>query len=119
MEEAGPEFTRRQGLFKPYVSRLTSELVNLEAALDQSLNILGAGGRLVVISYHSLEDRLVKQFMRRESRDCLCLPDTPICICGHTPSVKLVNRKAITPSANEIEANPRSRSAKLRAAEHL
>lgn len=95
------------------------ELENLVAALRQAVNLLGFGGRLVVISYHSLEDRIVKQFLQRESRDCVCPPGIPTCVCGHTASLKLVNKKIITPSPQEVELNPRSRSAKLRAAERL
>ena len=95
------------------------ELENLESTLKQAVNLLGFGGRLVVISYHSLEDRIVKQFMQRESRDCICPPATPSCICGHTASLRLINKKVITPSAQEIKLNPRSRSAKLRAAERI
>jgi len=95
------------------------ELENLMSALRQAVNLLGFGGRLVVISYHSLEDRIVKQFLQRESRDCVCPPGTPTCVCGHTASLKLVNKKALTPSPQEVELNPRSRSAKLRAAERL
>lgn len=98
---------------------VNQELTNLEMALKQTVSLLSPGGRLVLISYHSLEDRLVKEFMRRESRGCLCSPDVPICVCGHTPTLKLVNRKAVTPSADEKETNPRSRSAKLRTAERL
>lgn len=98
---------------------VNQELTNLEMALKQTVNLLVSGGRLVVISYHSLEDRLVKEFMRRESRGCICPPGTPVCVCGHTPTIKLVNRKAITPSKVERENNPRSRSAKLRTAERL
>lgn len=98
---------------------VNQELTNLEIALKQTVSLLVSGGRLVVISYHSLEDRLVKEFMRRESRGCICPPGTPFCICGHTPTLKLVNRKAITPSKLEREHNPRSRSAKLRTAERL
>jgi 16S rRNA (cytosine1402-N4)-methyltransferase len=95
------------------------ELEHLEAALRQAVDLLGYEGRLVVISYHSLEDRIVKQFMQRESSGCICPPGTPVCICGHTPSLKLVNKKVITPSPAEIEHNARSRSAKLRAAQRI
>jgi 16S rRNA (cytosine1402-N4)-methyltransferase len=95
------------------------ELENLEAALRQAVDLLGFGGRLVVISYHSLEDRIVKQFMQREARGCICPPGTPVCICGHTPRLRLINKKVIMPSAEEIGLNPRSRSARLRASELL
>lgn len=95
------------------------ELENLESALKQALSRLGLGGRLVVISYHSLEDRIVKQFMQRESRDCVCPPKAPTCRCGHKASLKLINKKVIIPSRDEVEANPRSRSARLRAAERI
>jgi len=93
------------------------ELENLESALKQAISLLGFGGRLVVISYHSLEDRIVKQFMQEESRDCICPPRTPICLCGHTARLRLVHKRVITPPSTEIELNPRSRSAKLRVAE--
>ena len=93
------------------------ELDNLGTVLKQALDLLGFGGRLVVISYHSLEDRIVKQFMHQESKDCICPPTTPACICGHTATLRLVNKKVITPSDEEVHLNPRSRSAKLRAAE--
>lgn len=95
------------------------ELENLEFALKQALGLLAPGGRLVVISYHSLEDRIVKQFMQREAKDCVCPPGAPVCICGHKTSLHLVNKKVITPSADEIRNNPRSRSARLRAAERI
>ncbi|MBN1692252.1 MAG: 16S rRNA (cytosine(1402)-N(4))-methyltransferase RsmH [Dehalococcoidales bacterium] len=95
------------------------ELENLESALSQAVDLLGYEGRLVVISYHSLEDRIVKQFMRTESRDCICPPHTPTCICGHTASLRLINKKVIIPSAAEVKSNPRSRSARLRAAERI
>ena len=71
------------------------ELEYLESTLKQSIDLLGHGGRLVVISYHSLEDRIVKQFMHQEARECICPPHTPVCICGHTPRLKLLNRKVI------------------------
>jgi 16S rRNA (cytosine1402-N4)-methyltransferase len=93
------------------------ELEYLESVLKQSIELLGYGGRLVVISYHSLEDRIVKQFMQQEARGCICPPRTPVCICGHTPRLKLLNRKVITPTETELKNNPRSRSAKLRAVE--
>jgi 16S rRNA (cytosine1402-N4)-methyltransferase len=95
------------------------ELENLAASLKQSVNCLDHKGRLVVISYHSLEDRIVKQFMLRESKGCICPPGTPICQCGHIPSLKIVSKKPITPSLTEIKLNSRSRSAKLRIAERL
>jgi 16S rRNA (cytosine1402-N4)-methyltransferase len=95
------------------------ELDNLEAALRQTVNLLGFEGRLVVISYHSLEDRIVKRFMQQESRDCICPPGTPSCVCCHTARLRLVTRRAITPSPEEVKQNPRSRSAKLRAAERI
>ena len=95
------------------------ELGNLEAVLKQALNLLGFEGRLVVISYHSLEDRIVKQFMQRESKGCVCPPDIPTGVCQHTPGLKLINTRVITPSLAEIQQNRRSRSAKLRAAERI
>jgi len=95
------------------------ELRNLEIALEQTLDCLDHQGRLVVISYHSLEDRLVKQFMKRESMGCICPSGIPVCCCGHTPRLKLISKKIITPSPSEVESNPRSRSAKLRVAERL
>jgi len=95
------------------------ELENLKAALKQAINLLGFKGRLVVISYHSLEDRIVKQFMQQESKDCICPPSTPACICQHTASLKLIAKKVITPSLTEVQLNPRSRSAKLRVAERI
>ncbi len=98
---------------------VNQELENLESTLKQAVNLLGFGGRLVVISYHSLEDRIVKQFMQRESKDCICPPSMPTCVCGHAASLRLINRKVVTPSLAEIRANPRSRSARLRAAERI
>ncbi len=95
------------------------ELEHLETALRQAIDLLGFEGRLVVISYHSLEDRIVKQLLQREARGCICPPEAPACVCGHTPRLRLINKKVITPSAEEIGLNPRSRSAKLRAAERI
>ena len=92
------------------------ELENLGIALKQAIELLGFEGRLVVISYHSLEDRIVKRFMQREARKCICPPSTPVCVCGHKPRLKLIHRHVVTPPEEEIKANPRSRSARLRAA---
>ncbi|MHC1578500.1 MAG: 16S rRNA (cytosine(1402)-N(4))-methyltransferase RsmH [Dehalococcoidia bacterium] len=98
---------------------VNSELQNLELALKQTTNLLRPRGRLVVISYHSLEDRIVKQFMRYAASSCVCPPGTVVCRCGHVPTLKLISRKVIKPTSLEIESNPRSRSAKLRIAERL
>ena len=95
---------------------VNDELGALEAALPQALDLLKPGGVLVVISFHSLEDRIVKHFLRQESRDCICPPHTPICVCGHKAQIELIHRKGVTPSPDEINQNPRSRSARLRAA---
>lgn len=98
---------------------VNQELEHLESALGQALNLLGHEGRLVVISYHSLEDRIVKNFMRREASACICPPGLPQCVCHHQPRLKLVNKQVIVPSLAEEKANPRSRSAKLRVAERI
>lgn len=98
---------------------VNQELENLESALSQAVDLLGFEGRLVVISYHSLEDRLVKQFMHRESKDCICPSSVPTCVCGHTASLHLIRKRVITPSPEEVQTNPRSRSARLRIAERV
>ena len=98
---------------------VNDELGALEAVLPQALAVLKPGGRLVVISYHSLEDRLVKQFMRKESKGCLCPPEIPQCICGHAAQLIELNRKPLRPKDNEVQANSRSRSAKLRSAQKI
>ncbi len=98
---------------------VNDELSALETALQQAVSLLGQGGRLVVISYHSLEDRIVKQFFRKESRDCICAPGAPICTCDHRATLKMLTKRPLGPSEKEIESNPRSRSAKLRSAERI
>jgi 16S rRNA (cytosine1402-N4)-methyltransferase len=98
---------------------VNQELASLAEALPRAHGLLGFGSRLVVISYHSLEDRIVKQFIARESRDCICPPSQPVCTCGHKATLRPVTRGALTPSQEEIATNPRSRSAKLRVAERL
>ena len=95
---------------------VNEELECLAEALPQALRLLVPGGRLAIISFHSLEDRLVKQFFRSEARGCLCPPGIPVCVCGHRASLEIVTKKPIRPSAEEVAANPRSRSAKLRIA---
>jgi 16S rRNA (cytosine1402-N4)-methyltransferase len=95
------------------------ELENLGVALRQAVNLLGFEGRLVVISYHSLEDRIVKQFLQQEARDCICPPGVPVCICGHKAQLRLVYKKVIVPSPAEIRHNQRSRSARLRVVERI
>ena len=95
------------------------ELESIEVALPQAVEALESGGRLAVIAFHSLEDRIVKQFFRQESRDCICPPEQPVCTCGHQASILEVTRKPIKASAEEAEINPRARSARLRVAEKL
>ncbi len=96
-----------------------NELENLKQGLEQSMGLLKTGGRLAIISYHSLEDRIVKEAFRRESQDCVCPVEVPQCVCGHTAQLKLITRKVITPSVEERAGNPRGRSARMRVAEHL
>ncbi len=98
---------------------VNDELAVLAQGLEQAAGVLGHGGRIVVISYHSLEDRTVKQFFQKETRDCICPPETPACVCGHTASLRIITRSPERPSQEEVRANPRSRSARLRAAEKL
>lgn len=95
------------------------ELETLDAALPQAAAALKPGGRLAVISFHSLEDRTVKLFFRQESRDCICPPEQLLCTCGHKASIKEITRQPIRPMPGEVEGNPRSRSARLRIAEKL
>jgi 16S rRNA (cytosine1402-N4)-methyltransferase len=98
---------------------VNQELASLVEALPGAHGLLGFGSRLVVISYHSLEDRIVKQYIAFESRDCICPPRQPACTCGHRATLRPITRGAVSPSPEEVAANPRSRSAKLRAAEQL
>ena len=98
---------------------VNDEIDNLSETLPQARNVLRPGGRLAVISFHSLEDRVVKRFYQLEARDCICPPETPICVCQHRATLRVISRKPIRPSDKEVTANPRSRSAKLRIAERL
>ncbi len=98
---------------------VNEELEALQDGLAAAVDLLRPGGRLVVLSYHSLEDRIVKRFIAAERRGCVCPPELPVCVCGRNPRLRLVTRPSLTPSAAEIAANPRARSARLRAAERL
>jgi 16S rRNA (cytosine1402-N4)-methyltransferase len=98
---------------------VNDELEALAQALPQVIEILRPGGRLAVIAFHSLEDRLVKRFFQQQTKDCLCPPEAPICTCEHRATLQIVTRKPIRPEAEEIARNPRSRSARLRVAERL
>ena len=98
---------------------VNQELEALETFLPQAVEVLEPGGRLAVISFHSLEDRLIKQFMHRESRDCICPPEQPTCTCGHQATLKMITRHPMVGKDDEVRENPRSRSAKLRVAEKL
>jgi len=95
---------------------VNEELEALSTVLPPIPAILAKGGRVAIISFHSLEDRLVKDFMVRESRDCLCPPEIVVCTCGHKRTLQILTKKPVRPSANEVAQNPRSRSAKLRVA---
>ena len=95
---------------------VNDELGEVERALPAALEMLRPGGRLAVISFHSLEDRIVKRFLREQERGCVCPPEFPICTCGREPTMRALSRKAVKPTAAEIAANPRAASARLRAA---
>ena len=98
---------------------VNEELDALPAGLASALDLLRPGGRLVVLSYHSLEDRIVKRFLQAERRGCTCPPEVPVCICGRQPRLRLLSPKGLVPSEAEVTANPRARSARLRAAERM
>ena len=98
---------------------VNDELGSVEKVLEDAIPLLNPGGRLAIITFHSLEDRIVKTAMAAASKGCTCPPNFPICVCGNKPKVKLISRKPIVASGEELEANPRSRSAKLRVCEKL
>ncbi len=98
---------------------VNDELGQLESALPQAVSLLKPGGRLAVIGFHSLEDRMVKQFVRREASDCICPPRQPVCTCDHRATLRIITRKPVTATEAEVTANPRARSAKLRVAERV
>jgi 16S rRNA (cytosine1402-N4)-methyltransferase len=98
---------------------VNEELDALQQGLSSAVELLRPGGRLVVLSYHSLEDRIVKRFLQAERRGCVCPPELPVCVCGRNPRLRLVTRRAVMPTRDETAANPRARSARLRAAERI
>ncbi len=95
---------------------VNQELEALSEVLPQTLGVLASGGRMAIIAFHSLEDRIVKQFMAQESRDCICGPNVPVCVCQHRRTLHILTKKPIRPTLAEVRENPRSRSAKLRLA---
>ena len=96
-----------------------TELETLSSSLPELTESLEVGGRIAVISFHSLEDRIVKQFFKKESQDCICPPEQPVCTCGHKASLRILTKKPIRASDQEVKENPRSRSAKMRVAEKI
>ncbi len=119
MPRAGKRLHPATRTFQALRIAVNDELAALESALGQAVSVLGQGGRVVVISYHSLEDRIVKTFLRRESTDCICPPGIPECRCEHEATLRLITKSPLTPGQAEVDTNPRSRSAKLRAAERV
>ena len=106
-------------VFQALRMAVNAELENLARGLAAAMRILRPGGRLAVIAFHSLEDRAVKQYFARESRDCICPPHLPTCVCGHRAGLRVLTRRPLTADSAEIARNPRARSAKLRVAEKL
>ncbi|KKQ54602.1 MAG: Ribosomal RNA small subunit methyltransferase H [Parcubacteria group bacterium GW2011_GWA2_38_13] len=106
-------------IFQALRIAVNDELGNLEISLSDSIQLLRKDGRIAVISYHSLEDKIVKEFFKKESRNCLCAPQIPQCVCAHKASLKIITKKPIIPGNEEIARNPRARSAKLRVAQKI
>jgi 16S rRNA (cytosine1402-N4)-methyltransferase len=102
-------------VFQALRIEVNHELDSLAAGLPAAFEMLRPGGRLAVISFHSLEDRITKQFLRERARGCTCPPELPVCVCGHEPELRLLTTRPVRPSAHEIELNPRASSARLRA----
>ena len=125
IKAAIPAAARRDGphpakrTFQAIRIAVNDELGGLKKAVEDFCDVLGPGGRLAIISFHSLEDRIVKEVFNRRENPCTCPKNIPVCVCGKKPDVKKVNKKPIIPSAGEEEANPRARSAKLRICEKL
>lgn len=105
--------------FQAFRMASNDEIGRLERVLPQILDALKPGARMAVVSFHSLEDRVVKHFFKKEERDCVCPPESPVCICDHKAKIKIITKKPLLASPEEIKENPRSRSAKLRIAERI
>jgi 16S rRNA (cytosine1402-N4)-methyltransferase len=122
---AGVKTQRRRGIdpatrvFQALRIAVNHELENLQHGLEAAVRVLRPGGRLAVISFHSLEDRITKQFFVRESRDCICPPHLPTCVCGHRAGLRVVTRRPLRADSAEVARNPRARSAALRIAEKI
>jgi 16S rRNA (cytosine1402-N4)-methyltransferase len=120
IKAAIPASARREGphpakrTFQAVRIEVNDELGQIKRAADAFIDVLKPGGRLAVITFHSLEDRIVKDAFKRRENPCVCPPDIPVCVCGKTPDAVRVNRKPILPSKDEVRQNPRARSAKLR-----
>ncbi|SFQ32800.1 16S rRNA (cytosine(1402)-N(4))-methyltransferase RsmH [Caldicoprobacter faecalis] len=125
IKKAIPAAARREGphpakrTFQAIRIEVNQELSLLSKAIEDAVDVLKPGGRLCVISFHSLEDRIVKQMFRSLSNPCTCPPDSPVCTCGRRPRVKVLTSKPVTPTSSEVSANPRSRSAKARCCQKL
>lgn len=125
IKDAVPASARRSGghparrIFQALRIEVNDEMGVLERGLEQAVRWLKPGGRIAVISYHSLEDRIVKNAFKEHTRSCTCPPDLPVCVCGNVPTLRMVTRKPVTSNAVELEENPRARSAKLRVAERI
>ncbi len=122
IKAAVPAAARRSGgppakkTFQALRIEVKDELGALRRGLEAAVRWLAPGGRIAVISYHSLEDRIVKRFFLELSKGCTCPPDLPVCTCGHSPVLHIITRKAVVPTPEEVERNPRARSARLRVA---
>lgn len=125
IEAAVPKGAREQGqhparrTFQALRIAVNTELENISVAIPKAIVALKPGGRLAVLSYHSLEDRIVKTLFKKAENPCACPPDLPVCVCGMKPSGRILTRKPMLPSSQEIDMNPRARSAKLRALEKI
>lgn len=125
IKSAIPERVREKGhhpakkSFQAIRIEVNGELKIIPPTVDELVSLLNPGGRLTVITFHSLEDRAVKERFAYHAKGCTCPPDFPVCVCGKKPSVRIITKKPIEPSKAELEENPRSRSAKVRVLEKL